>query len=531
MSIITDLSSLDRQQKILLYKAMGRDSALFAEITHKDDPAFIKIPDCHRLVYNAYDKQTNEGLERVCVVEPRGFGKSTKKILKSAQDICYAHEKVVCFTSESSDQGNRDLEALKNKLYANEVINALYGSFKGVKDNEKTLITSNDIFYCAVGFKTRIRGIHRNNVRLTKVWADDFESEGNALSDKGREDVKRRIGSQLSPAGANKQDGGFRLVFLGTIVHPDSYLALADKNPIFTKERNGYYLKIDASDDVDNIGNPRWPENDKFSYAGLKELRFLYESQNRLWEFKQEYYGIPHLLSDPKFTMDMVKEMGCRFGRYEDITWIEHNGTKIPINIFFGVDPSLGLKEGNDNSIIFIMGVTPSKNKIILHIEVDKMEMKEQVQRTLKLARIYPPTEITIETYGFQLELSRHVRDEMIRTGEHYVTREFQENISKKKKLVEGLSPSINSGEWSYIAGCTNIKMFLDEGSKYSGQNSTATRKDDTLDGAFLANNNCYAPAMYDVDAEIRQRRLMAHNFSRESGFEELNAVRDWRVA
>lgn len=528
MSIIDSIYKLDAPQKMLMWKTMGKDSAFFAEIIKKDDPEFVAIPDCHKLVYDAYDRQTNEGLERVCVVEPRGFGKSTKKILKTLQDICYKHERVICFTSESSTQGERDLEALRNSLYTNTIINALYGNLKGPVDNTQKIITANDIFVCAVGFRSRIRGIHYNNVRLTKAWADDFESEANSLSDKGREDVQRRIGSQLEPAGMQAKGGGFRLIFLGTIIHPLTYLAKASENEVFTKNHNGYYLKIDLSTDMVNIGTPNWKE--WFPKKKIEELRWKYETQGRLWEFYQEYYGVPHLLSDPKFDITQIKEIGCKFGNYEDLTWIEHNGTKIPINVFIGIDPAIGLKDGSDNTIITVLGVMPTGNKILLDMYSGKIPMKDQVKEVLKLSDKYQPQQITVETYGYQLELSRHIQDKMMDRGIMFPIRNYQENIKKSKKFLEGLSPMINDGKLSYIESCPNVKQFLHEASLYSGQNSTDRRKDDTLDGLFLANNGSYVPQLYDVDKEIRARRLREHNFSRDSGFEEFGN-RDWRVA
>jgi phage terminase large subunit-like protein len=277
-----------------------------------------------------------------------------------------------------------------------------------------------------------------------------------------------------------------------------------------------------------NIGNSAWPNNSKFTVEALKLKRNIAEQQGRLWEFYQEYYGVPRLTSNPKFDVSQIKQMGSSFQKYEELTYLVFNGRAIPINVFIGVDPGIGLKNDNDYTIITVIGVTPTMDRVLLHIERDRIEMKDQLKRIRALALEYMPINIRIETYGYQLELYRHTRDMFNNEGLGFSLSTYQENLSKSKKFLEGLSPVINGGKVFYLDSCKNAAEFLHEVGMYSGLPSNDRRKDDTLDGFFLANHGCYGPMMYDVFNAIRNRMLQKNNFSRNSGFQELN---DWRTA
>ena len=116
-------------------------------------------------------------------------------------------------------------------------------------------------YLIGVGFKTRIRGIKHiidgAPYRPTKVVADDFESEANTATSEQLKNIVRKIKSELEPIG---KAGDFRLVFEGTIVHPESYLARARVNPLFTEAHRGAYLEFAVSSDPYDIGIPTWPE-------------------------------------------------------------------------------------------------------------------------------------------------------------------------------------------------------------------------------------------------------------------------------
>ena len=107
---------------------------------------------------------------------------------------------------------------------------------------------------------------------------------------------------------------------------------------------------------------------------------------------------------------------------------------------------------------------------------------------------------VTIETQGYQGALPDICRDMMANGATAFNIREFKSNRSKSNKWLLGLDPYINQGKMSYLKGCVGIDAFFDECTSF---NEDVRAHDDTIDGAFLAIQNAYAPSDFKVDEVI----------------------------
>jgi len=508
ISMYNKLNSLSKPEIATLKRDMFHSKELYARVCYPH--VVTEVPQFHSDIYNIHDQLARGNGTYAALVLFRGAAKSTIKTISSSHDISYRLEKVSVFTSEAEDQCMRDLMTIQNEILENEILGRLYGVNKGKIWNQHEALFSNGCYLTAKGFRSRIRGIKFGHNRPSKVVADDFESELNTKTQEQREDVLNRINSALLPAG----DVNYKLIFQGTIVHPDSFLANIKNEktrPDLFKEPNGYYFERGISSDHLNIGEPTWKK--RFPIDVIKAKKQYYEQINggaNMWEFWQEYYNIPRLAGAPVLNMEAIVEMDCIFKKYETFKYIKFsNGTCLPVNTFLGCDPAIALTDKSDRSIFFVMGIFPNGSYIILDIIADRMDVEKQRDTVFKLHEKYHFNGVTIETVAYQLALLQLVRSEQMRQGKFFPINKFDKKINKGNKFKEGLSVPINTRQVSYIKGCPNIGLLKEEGAGFSGG---LTEHDDTLDGMYLSVIHGRKPFNIDVQKQIEEMRFVEKN-------------------
>ena len=497
---LAEIERLTPEEQLQLFDTLGRDSCLFSRIVMGH--VVRDVPDMHRDIYKILDDSTgpNPRYNYVAMVLFRGAAKSTIKTFKQVHDIVYRHEPVSLFLSEAEDQSIRDLIAVQDEIESNEVLNALYGPLKGSNLWNRTECEfANGVYVAAKGWRSKIRGLKWKMQRPTKLWLDDFEGETNSKTVDARRGVKEWIDRQVLPAG----DTHPKTIFLGTIVHPDAYLAKIKDLDMFTGKGGVYYERAIAG--AMDGANPAWAS--RYPTEWILAKKRYYEQSGEMASFMQEYFNIPAELSDPKFNTDMVQEVsGGTFDTYLTETYIKTDtGRAIPVNVFVGVDVASTTNARSDRTVITTIGVLPNGNAVILDIFAEKISVLEQVNKVFEIVDRYKPKHVTVETYGYQRSLKEWLEDKMTERQNYFAIEPFNENKSKSKKYIEGLEPFINDGRIGYMEGCKNIQLFFEEARNFSGG---IRDHDDTLDGLFLALNKSYAPPEgYDVAARIESMK------------------------
>ena len=454
------------------------------------------IPPFHRELYKMMDEMSSRKYMWGCGVLFRGAAKSTiSKSIKGLHDIVYGHEPVSCWISESQQQSADDLEGVKEEALGNEYIKRFYGIGRGNTWSANEAEFSNGAFIICKGYTSRIRGIKHKNIRPTKFLLDDFESEHNLASAKQRENVTKWINRAVTKAGT----ANTIFQFFGTIVHSDAWLAGA-KDYSFFKAPSGKYLEYVIEKD----GVPTWEAMYNMDYI-KNEIQKSTE-QGDLSGIMQEWYNIPAISGRASFNTENIKEMNATFQTYEHITYLQKDGKKIPLNVFTGVDPASRTGSKNDDTVIFTIGITPSKSVVILDIDARKMSPTDQIPAVFEANARYRPRLMTIETQGYQLALVSWLRDKM-QSGNNlaFPIKEFSSNMSKNNKYLQGLSPLIDSGNVFYLSGCRNIDVLFRQLESY---NFEERDHDDTIDGFYLSYLNAYQPAQFNVDSFIHEFKL-----------------------
>lgn len=542
---LTTLSETNPEGFKNLLMQCREDSKLFAEmfcadiitenLTDKQKEEYLNgtldreiyMPKYMQLMYEAYDDLFMGRKSNAAFVLFRGAAKSTIKVIVTVKAICFALEPGILFISESQRQACLDNERTMDIIEHNPVIKAVFGNLRGpVWNKEMSTYNNNGLVVAlhATGMGSRIRGHHYLGQRPSLVICDDFESEGNSLSPASREKVLNTINSKILKLG----DYIYKLVFQGTIIHPECFLpkiitgeitrfsgtkgkiivqAISNSPSISYNEIKKRWVSSPVENFV--IGEPAWPGRYPLAYikAEVQYHREINGGMN-FWEILQEWYNIPRHDSAPVFKTDAIKELrNTELKRFENTHYLETNElgviTKTHVYLYEGYDPAISRNKAADSSIDYILAVTPQGKKVIVEIFQGKIDSDQQIDRIIDTNKKYYIREAQIETFGFQLALKEQVEKRMRTLKMRVNLTGYQDNRqSKGGKYKLGLVHAVNSGEIAYLSSVTNIEMHKTELANFE----IAAIHDDSIDGlfhAYSAAERYSPPPNLDIDKFI----------------------------
>ena len=468
-----------------MYNTFKNDSKQFAKyfLPH----IVTEVPPHHELLYSIYDKRYAFN----AFVMFRGSGKTTvDRLIKGLHDVTFKKEPFILWCSESIGQASDDLVGLQNEVEDNELVHDFFGDLKGPVWNKEQTEFANGVAITVKGYGSRIRGIKWKAQRPTKISLDDFESKENSDTEEKRREVRKWISRDVEPCGTP----GTAMYFLGTIVHPSAYMASVEEKEYF-KPPNGIYLDIPIEKD----GMPIWASRFPLSWIQAKEKRMREEQDYA--GFRQEYYNEAAADARPVFNPEAITEFKAEFDSYSEITYLKTPTGKIPINVSIGVDPASTFQDRSSDTVFFVLGITPQGREVILHIDAVQLKPSEQRDHLFRLANIFHPRNVTIETIGYQTALADIVREEMNKREQWFPISEFKKPYSKDRKFLEGVEPRINGGYLSYLPG-VDINLFKKQLKSYT---ANERGKNDTIDGYYLSRLHTYPPNNFDVDEQINE--------------------------
>jgi hypothetical protein len=421
---------------------------------------------------------------------------------------------------------------IKGEIVSNPIIKYLFGNLKGKTPwGDKELMCSNGVYLAARAAETAIRGVNVDGRRISVVYLDDFESIRNAASVEQRARLMDWIDAEVKPSG---EPGKIKLVFLGTIVHPEAFLAKANpnaknenvlltqdaKNSIF-QGKYGAFTRFDVSKEIylgEGEPEPIWPE--RFSVDEIKAEYEYYKSRNNLGLYLQEYYNISENESNPTINADMITELDAELKIVNKVTYLKYNDNrKELIRISIGVDPARSAGMNACDTVIFVMGQLNNESWVVLEVIADKISIEDQPTRIYEAMLRYMPYVTNIETTGYQLSLEVQVRKKCKENGKPFliIGNDKRESKATTYQEIDGLCHVVNTGKMSYIKGCKGIQTFKSQSRAYSsGVKRTLI---DTLDGCYHALQNMYPPPKRDVDqllemeADTKKSKYKIKNF------------------
>lgn len=543
-AMIESLRSMSPEQLQQLSTDMWNDTKLFAKICfphiltenlspeekqgYLDGtlPMEVYMPDFHQKIYNGYDLLFQGVKQNMGIVVYRGSAKTTSKVIATTKAICFALEPFILFINETVEQAAVDLEAVKSEIEDNEIINLLFGNLKGDVWNARMatfFVGPHVVALKATGLNSRIRGIKFGNQRPTLAISDDFESEGNSLTDLGREKVNIAIESKILKLG----DYIYKLVFQGTIIDNRAFLANIEKNPRFNGSKgiiiraelshtnSIYYDRVSenyraAPAALFNIGTPSWPRRYPLEYIQREfEMAKTVNGGQNFWQFLQEYYNIPKHTVTNEFKPEKFQEENAVLKNFKGFNFLEYaDGKKEAVYLFEGFDPAAGRGDNNDFSTHCILAVNPSGKLIVVNLSEQRIDIDQQADLIIKTNRARKIRATGLEAYGYQLTLKNYIQKQADAQKVRVNLVKYSDSRSGgKNKLKELLGPMIDRGELVYLKGCPIIDTLKMQMANFSSKSV----HDDLLDAVFLAvwvAGNA-KPSAVNVDKRITELKQM----------------------
>jgi len=167
-------------------------------------------------------KNTLGTIKNLAIVEPRGFGKSSKMLATVLWSLLTGKKKFVVYVSNSFDKATDLVNPVKHELENNRLLLDVYGSQVSQKWASGEFELANGSKVLARGRGQNIRGLKHLQHRPDLVICDDIEDDEEVESKEQRIDTQDWLDKQVMK-GVDNANGN--IIFVGTVLHPDSLIA------------------------------------------------------------------------------------------------------------------------------------------------------------------------------------------------------------------------------------------------------------------------------------------------------------------
>ncbi len=440
-------------------------------------------PKFHSDIYKEY---LDENQKKICVVAPRGHGKTTTvgKIIPLHHIFYGGNNRVIAIVSRTQAHSIRTLTAIK-KYLANKRIMAIFGDWTentAIKWTATEVCLKNGTSIYAIGAGQQIRGVLTEDYRITLLLADDLEDKENTRT---KESVDNNFDWFIGEACNALDPLEGRAMLIGTvIVHGCIVEMVKDMEDWKT-------LWYQAVHNVDDPNDRRvlWPE--WYSYEKLMAEKRSLEKKGKGYIWFREFQNEIRTDSESMVTRDeivFVKDIRVyqrlQSSAYSliDVTKMDGSTEKnVPVYMFMGVDPASSIENWADYSTIFTIA-RDEKRVFCIDLYRNKVKPMTLADNIMIKYRTYWHDGANIETVQYQEML----RDYMLTMVDRIPGLERRNNPrTEKNERLRSLQPWF-SRRIVYIP-VQGFEAFVDELLRYP-----MGKHDDTLDGFFYALKNSY---------------------------------------
>lgn len=342
---------------------------------------------------------------RIAIAAPRGFAKSTYFSFFYALFMCLEHPGVkIMLISATGDLASSWLNKIKTQIEVNEKIFEWYGEQVGAKWTSEEIHLKNGSVIMAKGAGKQIRGF-RPNI----IIGDDLETDEMVVSKEQRDKFDHWFWTSL--LGTLPSTG--QVIVVGTILHPESFLAELIKKP-----REGWEKRLYSAEKDD--GTALWP--DEWPLEKLAQRK----AEMGSYEYAQEY------MNDP--IPDTLRTFQEKWFQYFDQ---EPQGCVY----FTTVDPAISIKDTADYTGIVTCAIDPDGNIYVVEVINKRFLPSEIIDTMFQVYSRWKPQVIGIETVGYQKKLKYDMEEERKSRKLYPVLRELDSAGRRKQLRIEALQP------------------------------------------------------------------------------------------
>lgn len=350
---------------------------------------------------------------RVAIAAPRSFAKST--YFTVFYPLFAALERPGCqilLVSASWQLATDFLGRIRKELDSSPTIKADYGD-QSPKTQDVTGKWTNDELHLANGSVIRARGAGQQirGMRPDIIVVDDLETDETVVSKERTQKLDNWLKADIT--GALRADG--QLIFIGTILHPESVLNTYITNPPSPEWVTRLY-RADGEDGFTPLWPDEWP------------LEKLLQRKQEIGEylFSQEYRNDPIPANARKFRADQIQY-------FEE---------EPPNCVYFtAVDPAISQSTKADYTAIVTVAVDSDHNMYVVDVVNKRMLPAEVVDRIFSVYDRYKPASIGIEAQGFQYMLKHEIDLQKVRRNVYPIIVDLAHGGRRKEMRIEALQP------------------------------------------------------------------------------------------
>ena len=449
-----NLHNVSKEEEAL--ELAKKDLIAFGKLFLPDDYMRSETPPFH---YEIADTITDLEKRQTAIILPRGHGKTVLTKADILQSFCFTKDPLFYgWVSATAKLATGNMDYVKYHLEFNERILYYFGSLKGQKWTETDVETSNG---CKLISKSNISGI-RGGAKLHKrydlVILDDFEDENNTITPEARAKNSNLITAVVFPA---LEPGSGRLRINGTPVHYDSFINnLIINYEKSVKQGEDFSWDVVLKKAIMDDGTMLW--NSWFGKKEMERKKKFYADSGQPYKFYQEYMMEVQSADDSIFTRDHIKyfEGNYEYNEDSDISFINIDGEKKPINVFAGVDPATdSSRRDADFSVIMVIGVDSDNNIYVIDflrkrgipvLGIPGEKNKGIVDYMFDYSKIYHPSLYVVEDTTMSKPIFQTLRAETRRRNDFSVR--FKEEkpgtrMSKRDRIQEILAQRFAIGQ------------------------------------------------------------------------------------
>ena len=517
--------NLTKEEKREIVRRMYLDVFFFAKIILGDEKQPMhyhvrsKTPPFHNEVIDTL-LNLNCG-EKLAVIAPRGHAKSTLiSLIYPLHRVLFGEERFILLISESEMQSKYLLQTLGDEIEYNEKLHYFFGNRMGDVwgKEEKEIITEynsdgSTAATCKImvrGTGQKVRGLKYGAYRPTLTIIDDGEGDANASTIMQREKFQRWIDTAVVPGSDDA-----KIVFVGTIIDEEAYLNKVAGSKAFDGEGNRlvkgwkslfYQAILQDTKEGEFLASGReilneeeepevlWEARRPFKW--LAEKREEARAKGDLAYFYQEYQNVP---MDDSFRVFKKGDIQYWDGYYQHSSGIDFvvlkdgvSSSRVPVNIFMGVDPASSENIKANYTVVMILAVDAEYNMYVIDYFRGQVSPMDGAEKIFELAEEYHPRMINIEKTGHVM-LSDYMIKESKKRG-NFLNIVPRDAIQQKYYRIKQMQPIFASKSMFLRKEHFELEQEL----LTFKEHGTFTK--DTLDALKWATEDVYPPSLEKDD-------------------------------
>lgn len=366
-----------------------------------------------------------------------GFRDSAKSTVAEEALVlmaCYGEFGNAVIVGSSYTRACERLEAVKNEIALNPVVEWLFGKQEGTTWGQGKIVLANGVCIQALGSGMSMRGTKHLDKRPDFALIDDLEDDESTRTPEARDQKMRWLYKTFIPALAKVPLA--RIRFVGNRLDEDAVIVRLSKDPGWHHKQVPIMVQHESGVERFDLPPGRWVPmwQEKFPLADIAKMRAEYERQGLLHEFNCEYMCLADDPSAKVFSSSDIKNAAhvrtwqATFAAYDPARTVGQKSAMTGVAVFSWVGSKLIVWRGDA--------------KLWLPDEIIE-DMFDVDQR-------YGPVELGVEATGLEEFIMQPLRHRALQRRQLLPLRRLVPPRGKDS-FIRSLQPFFKAGEVEFV--------------------------------------------------------------------------------